>query len=378
MPKEKMTCMGCDKKFQLLLSHLERTKTCQDFYDMSTMRQEAERLTKEKKAQRSHERYHNDPDESSKRKAAAKEYYKQHTPEKRAAAKEYYENHTPEKKATMALYNEKHREEINAAMKEQYQRDPEKRKAKSDYYIAVRHQFGENECPKCDQTFFTPQAMKSHIDHIHSNEDSVICQICDKCINHRKNIDRHMSEVHGGERHRCEKCPASFSRGSELQRHIKEGGHYLSYHCKQCNKKLVFKNLDGLIAHVIVKQSEGAQEYGGQKHKIYKSGILVTCKSQVESTQVIEGEHVLCLPREVKIKAMKKRAMKKEEIINEGLQSAIENPEAPKVKLEFEYHKHEEDGNRKCKWCKEHKFNLDFNQFCTYRMPSLIWILQNE
>ena len=41
--------------------------------------------------------------------------------------------------------------------------------------------------------------------------------------------------------------------------------------------------------------------------------------------------------------------MKKEEIINEGLQIAIGNPEAPKVKLEFEYKKHEDDGRRKCK-----------------------------
>ena len=63
--KEKVTCKGCDKEFKLLLSHLERTKSCQESYDMQTMRQEANTLTKERKAQRS------------------REHYKQHSEEKR-------------------------------------------------------------------------------------------------------------------------------------------------------------------------------------------------------------------------------------------------------------------------------------------------------
>ena len=86
--KEKVTCLGCDKEFMLLLSHLERTESCQDCYDMSAMRKEAETLTKERKAQRSRERYQHDPNESQRKKTASKEYYKKHTPEKKAASKE--------------------------------------------------------------------------------------------------------------------------------------------------------------------------------------------------------------------------------------------------------------------------------------------------
>ena len=113
--KEKVTCLGCDKEFMLLLSHLERTESCQDCYDMSAMRKEAETLTKERKAQRSRERYQHDPNESQRKKTASKEYYKKHTPEKKAASKEYYKKHTPEKKAASKEYYKKHTTDKMAA-----------------------------------------------------------------------------------------------------------------------------------------------------------------------------------------------------------------------------------------------------------------------
>ena len=355
MPGEKITCKGCDKKFQLLLSHLERTKSCQDFYDMSTMRKEAERLTKEKKAERSRERYRNDPDESPKKRAAAKEYYKQHTPEKKAAAKEYYKQHTPEKRATMALYYEKHKEELNDAKRKQYQDDPEIKQAKSDYYNETRSHYGSQKCPECEKILCTQGDMKRHMDHAHSEDKFITCQVCDKLFKYKQNVERHMTEIHGGERHKCGKCPAAFSRGSDLEEHIKQDWHYLSYNCRQCSKTIVFKSLKGLIQHTIVKQSEGEQICSdGTKWKIYKSGILVTCKSKVESTQLKDGEHVLCMERKEKAKAAKERFMKKEEIINEGLQSAAGNLGAPKVKLVIEKDEHEENDQKdRCYWCKE-------------------------
>ena len=325
--------MGCDKKFQLLLSHLERTKSCQDYYDMSTMRKEAEKLTKEKKAHRSRERYQNDPNES---------------PKKRAAAKLYYEQHTPEKRATMALYYEKNREKINDAKREQYQRDPEKKQAKRDYYDEIRSPSPNQKCPECDRIFCLKGDLKRHLDHAHSEENFVTCQICDMKFGYKQNVKRHMTEIHGEERHQCEKCPATFSRFSTLQEHIREDWHYLSYDCRQCSKTIVFKSLKGLIEHMIVKQSEG--EFRGIK--IRKSGIVVTCKSQVESTQLKEGEDVLFMERKDKVKAAKDRAMKKEEIINEGLQSASGNLVAPKVELEIIKEKHKENSKKDhCKWC---------------------------
>ena len=339
------------------------------------MRKEAERLTKEKKAERSRERYRNDPDESPKKRAAAKEYYKQHTPEKKAAAKEYYKQHTPEKRATMALYYEKHKEELNDAKRKQYQDDPEIKQAKSDYYNETRSHYGSQKCPECEKILCTQGDMKRHMDHAHAEDKFITCQVCDKLFKYKQNVKRHMTEIHGGERHKCGKCPAAFSRGSDLEEHIKQDWHYLSYDCKQCSKTIVFKNLKGLIEHTIVKQSrEERVASDGAKYEICKSGITVTCKTQVKSTLLKEGKDVMRLTREDKVKASKKRQMKKEEIINEGLQLAVGNAEAPKVKLEFEYKKHEDDGRRKCKWCFEY-FPYS-NEHCTHRKPDNNWCLQ--
>ena len=372
MPNEKITCIGCNKKFQLLLSHLERTKSCQNFYDISSMREEAERLNKEKKARRSRERYQTDPDESAKKRASAKEYYKQHTPEKKAASKEFYKQHAPEKKATMALYYERHREEIIDAKREEYQGDPEKKQAKRDYYSETRSNYGQQNCLDCGETCYTAGDMKRHIDHAHSDESFVTCQICDKRFEYKQNVERHMREIHSGERHGCEKCPATFLRKSDLQEHIKEGTHFVSYHCKQCSQTIVFKSLKGLIDHTIVKQSREERIWtDGTKHEICKSGILVTCKSHVKSTQLKEGEHVLCMPRKDKTKAAKRRALKKEEIINEGLKLATGNQEAPQVELEIVKEKHEENFKRDhCKWCGE---RIPFSDECCSTRFSSTW-----
>ena len=354
MPNEKITCMGCDKEFQLLLSHLERTKSCQDFYDMSAMRKEAERLIKEKKAQRSRESY-NDPDES---------------PKKRAAAKEYYREHTLEKKEAMEAYRNEHREDINKARKEKYNQ--------TQIFLTPRSRtLSYFECPICDEIFYGKKSIDSHIKDSHSeNQPSSTCQICDKTFGYKKeNLERHMTEVHSGVKHGCDECPAAFTRKSALEKHMRDGWHYLSFYCKQCKKTLVFKSLGGLIEHTIVKQSEG-EHIGtdGTKWKMYKSGILVTCKSQVESTQLKEGEHVLCMPRKDKVKAETNWCMKKEEIINEGLLLVKGNPEALQVKLDLDYKRHEEDGRkRSCKWCNE---NIPYsNEYCTSRKPNENWQL---
>ena len=364
MPNAKISCIGCKKEFQLLLSHLERTKSCQSFYDMSSMREEAERMNKIKKAQRSRERYQNDPDESVK---------------KRAASKENYRQHASKKKVTMALYYEKHREEINGAKREHYHGEPEKKQEKRDYYNSARLSYGRQKCPECGKTYCTAGDMKRHIDHAHSDESFVTCQICDKRFEYKQNVERHMKEIHGEERHGCEKCPATYLRKSDLQEHIKEGTHYISYHCKLCTQTIVFKSLRGLIEHTIVKQSreERTSKFDGTKYEIHKSGILLTCKSHVKSIQLTEGERVLLMPRKDKAKAAKIREVKKEEIINEGLRMATENLEAPQVELEIVKEKHEETFKKdRCKWCEERI--PDSDEACSIRFSTMWKINMNQ
>ena len=363
--KEKVTCLGCEKKFLLLLSHLERTKTCQRSYDMSAMRQGADKLHREQMAARKLYLYQNDPNESSKKRSASKEYYKKHTEDMKASARKLYQESPEKKKEAMAAYNEKHKGDINESMLDHY------------YESRSRYSWTEFMCPVCKFKLSTKKSLDYHTQHVHENNyPSVTCQMCEKKFSNRQSLDRHMKEVHGEEKHNCKKCPASFTRRADLEKHIDEGWHYLSYYCKQCSKTLVFKSLGGLIEHTIVKQSrEERVASDGAKYEICKSGIMVTCKTQVKSTQLKEGQDVMRLTRKDKVKAAKRRHKKKEEIINEGLQLAMGISDAPKVKLEMKYKKHEDDGRRKCKWCYEHMPYA--NEYCEYRLPNNSWQLED-
>ena len=74
----------------------------------------------------------------------------------------------------------------------------------------------------------------------------------------------------------------------------------------------------------------------------------------------------MCMPRKDKAIAAKSRALKKKEIINEGLKLAARNLEAPQVELEFVKEKHEENFYKDCcKWCEE---EIPFSdEFCSVR-----------
>ena len=68
--------------------------------------------------------------------------------------------------------------------------------------------------------------------------------------------------------------------------------------------------------------------------------------------------------------------MKKEEIINEGLQLASDKTKAPKVKLEIMKKKHEENFSKNhCKWCEE---KLPFSdELCSIRYGR-VWELDED
>ena len=65
--------------------------------------------------------------------------------------------------------------------------------------------------------------------------------------------------------------------------------------------------------------------------------------------------------------------MKKEEIINEGLQMLKGNQENVEVKLTLKYKKHEEESRRRsCMWCNE---PMPYStEFCTCRKPDENWM----
>ena len=117
------------------------------------------------------------------------------------------------------------------------------------------------------------------------------------------------------------------------------------------------------MKHVIVKQSETKVEFPkgskfeGQTYTEKKSGILVTCRTRVDSIQEVEGRYLKYCTKDEKKEAYKMRMMRKEEIINEGLKAAEGPYRKPSVKVELitthdkEMHRLDEEINGQCMYC---------------------------
>ena len=349
-PTKEKTCKGCKWTGTSLRTHLIRTKSpCKELYDMEALKKESDELNKVKDAKRKYDKYHGTPGEAQRKKAAMRIYRYEHQEEISTAKKEYYKMKTSQMKVEKQLENETYtkksaQDSLNEA---------KLTRAKSEKGI------DNDTCPICEKTFVLQRVKERHMEHFHSKvSNKITCDICEKAFEYKDNLSRHMREVHGGEKHKCEVCPATFTRNSDLQNHTDTGNHYLEYYCCICYKELVFKHLGGLIKHVVVKESEEVRPYPNDKFarktfKMLKSGILLTCKSRFESIQVEEGKFILSMDKPAQLEAFKKRMRKKEEIINYGLREAHGSNGKTSVKLEFvqERTHYQEEGKSYCKYC---------------------------
>ena len=171
---------------------------------MNAMDNDIKRLRKERDAQRKRERYKNNPDHASKKKAA------------------------------MSAYNMEHREEINEAMSDHFK--------KNKFSPEVTSDDTKIKCEICGNGFFNQKALQRHVRSVHS-EPPLTCQICEKVIHSQSNLDRHMREVHGEEKKfKCPECPEYFARGGTLQKHIERGKHTFQHVCQYCDKTWSFKS----------------------------------------------------------------------------------------------------------------------------------------
>ena len=202
-------CKGCGKEVQLLLSHLKRTKEpCKALYDMNALEAEAKTLHKEQMAARNRDRYHNDPNESPKKKSASKEYYKRLSQDK--------------KSASQRLYDER----------------PEK-------------------CPENAQTACQPQIPLR-----------IVCEICEKTFTYLQNLVRHMKEIHGEEKtFECTECSEGFSRSSHLKRHNERGKHTFKVVCNYCDESYIFKT-EKEAERKMEKHYTFGKMYPGTRHVI--------------------------------------------------------------------------------------------------------------
>ena len=347
----RMTCKGCKWSGKSLRTHLNRTKlACKELYDMETLKRESDEVNKLVDIKRKYQRYHSSTEESQRKKAAVSKYREEHQNEIRLAKKESYKKKVAQKQCESLSQNEICSDEPDEEIE--------------DTQMATTKD-SDNKCEICEKTFVLKRVKDRHMEHVHSDApNKSVCDICDKAFDYKDNLNRHMREVHDGEKHKCETCPATFKRSSDLRNHEETGEHYLSYYCGICSKELVFKHFAGMINHVIAKQSEEVKissdfvSAAGKREgyfKNIKSGILLTCKSRVGSTQVEEGHWVFMMGKAAKLDAHKKRMRKKAEIINGGLKEAQGSKEKTNVTVNFiKNTKHfQEEGQSNCKYCRD-------------------------
>ena len=191
------TCKECGWQGKYLLHHLNRTKLpCKESYDIDALKRAAYDSTRDKKALREREKYHNDP---AKKRAASREYYRENSEFKKQSVK--------------------------------------------DHYYASKSETSQHQCDICEKEFVSPKHMTRHIEHIHSDKfPPLICQVCDGPLKYKESLDRHMREVHGGEKeYECPNCPEDFSRLENCQRHLDRGRHTFKCVCEYCDKTFLFK-----------------------------------------------------------------------------------------------------------------------------------------
>ena len=73
----------------------------------------------------------------------------------------------------------------------------------------------------CGRTYQSRKNLQRHINHYHSDNDSLICKVCGKKLSSQQNFKEH-NFIHTGEKpYVCDKCGMAFRQGSQLCSHKK-------------------------------------------------------------------------------------------------------------------------------------------------------------
>lgn len=121
-------------------------------------------------------------------------------------------------------------------------------------HLKMKHTVKEERpfaCPeeKCEQRFVLPAYLRMHIEKVHNNSDSAVCDICARFFKCSKSYERHYQVVHTNidQRVQCDLCKKWFKHLDTLKDHIRR--HYAaSATCKHCGR--VSTNKKSLRVHI--------------------------------------------------------------------------------------------------------------------------------
>ncbi|XP_069464366.1 GDNF-inducible zinc finger protein 1 isoform X2 [Ambystoma mexicanum] len=111
-------------------------------------------------------------------------------------------------------------------------------------------------CDTCTQTFANRCNLRSHQRHVHSSERRFPCELCGKKFKRKKDIKRHILQVHegGGERHFCQVCGKGLSSKTALRLHERTHTGDRPYGCTQCEAR--FSQPSALKTHMRIHTGE--------------------------------------------------------------------------------------------------------------------------
>ena len=104
-------------------------------------------------------------------------------------------------------------------------------------------QEGGYNCDKCEKSFTRKSDLTRHIQSVH-DKIRYNCNQCAKSFSERGTLKRHIKSAHENVRYNCDKCDKSFAQNGDLNRHIKFVHEILRYNCDLCKQSFSFSSIE--------------------------------------------------------------------------------------------------------------------------------------